>query len=103
MRKIQDLSNLETALSEAKSEEEKDEVWSSLETPFIEKIPGDSKNLLITFLYRMENSHSADKPKIYLYSSIIPLFSEQSRLTAIPNIRHLIPETGITKQPTNNL
>jgi len=69
--------------SKAATEEEKDEVWEGVTTPFIEVINNNDINQMVTFIYR------ADPPdvkpvNIYLYSAVVPLFSEQSKLLKVP-------------------
>ena len=64
--------------------EDKNNLWDVLETPFIEDIFGDDKIKLVTFLYRFDNANLNHKSDIYLYSSIVPFLSEESKLKDIP-------------------
>jgi hypothetical protein len=75
-----------TAYIKASTEVEKDLLWNSITTPFIEKTLGDINNCLVTFLYRLSPAESDKGFSIYLDSGIIGLpFSKTSLLQIIPN------------------
>lgn len=69
--------------SKAVTEKEKDKVWESVTTPFIEVINNDDTNQMVTFIYRVDQK-DVQPINIYLYSSVVPLFSEQSKLLKVP-------------------
>src|SRR5579864_4528407 len=69
--------------SKAVTEEEKDKVWESVTTPFIEVINNDDTNQMVTFIYRAD-PRDVKPINIYLYSAVVPLFSEQSKLLKVP-------------------
>jgi enterochelin esterase-like enzyme len=85
------LGKLRLNLLHAESKAEADKAWSHVECPFIEDIPNDSDNKLVTFLYRMDPSSKKNQTKIYLYSAIVPPLSDESCLIEIPGsgILHL--------------
>jgi enterochelin esterase-like enzyme len=69
--------------SKAVTEEEKDKVWESITTPFIEVINNNDINQRATFIYRAD-PRDVKPINIYLYSAVVPLFSEQSKLLKVP-------------------
>jgi enterochelin esterase-like enzyme len=71
----------------AKHQNEKDFLWNSIATPFIEKITADENNSLVTFLYR--KSHSEISTKIYIDCNAVGL-----PLTPISEL-HPITETDL--------
>jgi hypothetical protein len=87
-RKIQKsklLSELVKSVTTAKSKSNRDKIWDSIQTPFVEDSE-NSENKLVTFLYRFDHADMEDdKPSIYLFSNIKGcLLTEDSQLQPIP-------------------
>lgn len=79
------LNEFNLSYSSAATKEEKDTIWGSINTPFIEEILDDSSHRLVTFLYRQEPSESKDQLSIYLHCDAVGLpFAEKNRLQPIP-------------------
>ena len=71
--------------AKATTKEEKDLLWNNITTPFIEKIPMDKSNSLVTFLYRKPVSEAAVDFSIYLNSDAVGIpFTENNKFKPIP-------------------
>ncbi len=78
------LNEFRCSYIKAVTKESKDLIWSNTLAPFIEKIPGDEKNNLVTFLYRQSASESTADFSVYLHCDAIGLpFSEKNRFKLI--------------------
>ena len=80
------LNIFKDAYSKTGTKPEQDLLWNNITTPFIEKIPGDEHNHLVTFLYRQTTSEILNNYSFYLHCDAVGLpFTEINQFKPIAN------------------
>lgn len=78
------LNALKLIYAKATIKEEKDLIWNSINTPFIENIPMDENNRLVTFLYRKPPTEATVDFSIYLNCDAVGIpFAENNKFKPI--------------------